>query len=88
MKNREGPGEEFMALSIYTLPVKSDKAPTNLGLTRGITLKCLQMEGFILNCQALKLLITFYFLFLFPFFFFFNLNTFLCMFSSDNEFSD
>lgn len=60
-----------MALSIYTLPVKSNKAPTNLKLTRGTTHKCLQIEGFILNCQALKLLIMFSLLF-----FFFNLNTF------------
>lgn len=59
-----------MALSIYTLPVKSNKAPTNLKLTRGTTHKCLQIEGFILNCQALKLLIMFSLLF------FFNLNTF------------
>lgn len=73
-----------MALSIYTLPVKSDKAPTNLRLTMGITLKCLQIEGLILNCQALKLLITFSSLFLF-----FKLEyILLCMFSSDNEFSD
>lgn len=72
-----------MALSIYTLPVKSNKAPTNLKLTRGTTPKCLQIEGFILNCQALKLLIMFSLLF-----FFLIEYILLCMFSSDNEFSD
>lgn len=60
-----------MALSIYTLPVKSDEASTNLKLTRGTTLKCLQIEGFILNCQALRLDKFFFF-----FLFFFNLNAF------------
>lgn len=72
-----------MALSIYTLPVKSDEASTNLKLTRGTTLKCLQIEGFILNCQALRLLINFSFLFIF-----FNLNTFYYACSALTEFSD